>query len=301
MFEGPTKDEIETIASALLKQSKAFTVFPTPVDQIIKYADLHFDSKIDLSKIQKPFLKNLSEELAIKFTRAIEAVRGILDRRENTIYLDLSQSAPRQNFVKLHEAGHHVLYWQGEILEHLENDLTLDQNTIEEFEAEANYFATCMLFQLDRFEHEAKKLELGIKTPMHLAKFFGASVHATIRRYVENSKNRCALLVLENISRKGTFPKCTKRDFFASQKFLKTFGKIDLPAEFGFKWQFAQDYYLGKRYHEKGQISLTTDDGPVNFKYHFFNNTYNAFVFLFPLGETKSARTKIKVISSLQK
>jgi len=187
MFEGPTKDEIETIASALLKQSKALHVFPTPVDQIISYADLHFDGKVDLSVVNKTFLRTLSERLSAKFRQAMEAVRGILDRRENTIYLDLSQSAPRQNFVKLHEVGHHVLYWQGQILEHLESDMTLDQNTIEEFEAEANYFATCMLFQLERFEQEAKKFELGIKTPMHLAKLFGASVHATLRRYVDNS------------------------------------------------------------------------------------------------------------------
>jgi len=297
MFEGPSKDDIETMALALLKESKAFDVFPTPVDQIVKYANLHFEGKIDLSKIEKSFLRTLSEKLSDKFFQAIGTVRGILDRSEKTIYLDLSQAPSRQTFVKLHEVGHHVLYWQGEILEHLENDMTLDPNTLEEFEAEANHFATCILFQMDRFEYEVKKLELGIKAPMHLAKFFGASVHATLRRYVEGSKNRCALLVLENVSKKGSVPKCSKKGFFASTKFSKSFGIIDIPNEFGFKWQFAQDYYLGKRYHERGEIMLLTEDGPVNFKYHFFNNNYNAFVFLFPLGETKTARTKIKVIS----
>lgn len=212
--------------------------------------------------------------------------------------MDLSQPAVRQNFVKLHEVGHDVLYWQGEILEHLENDLTLEPDVLEEFEAEANYFASCLLFQLERFEHEMSKLELGIKSPMHLARFFGTSVHAALRRYVEYSKNRCALLVLEGASKSGDTSQCGKRDIFTSRKFEETFGAIDLPEKFGFKWSFAQDYYFGKKYHEKGAVKLMTETGVVDFTYHFFNNQYNAFVFLFPVGETKMATSKIKVIST---
>jgi hypothetical protein len=110
---------------------------------------------------------------------------------------------------------------------------------------------------------------------------------------VECSKKRCALLVLENISKKGEFPQCVKRDFFQSFKFSETFGEIEIPCKLGYKWPFTQDYYHGKRYHENGFINLTTANGEVEFKYHFFNNSFNAFIFLFPFGESNKTRTKI--------
>jgi len=54
---------------------------------------------------------------------------------------------------------------------------------------------------------------------------------------------------------------------------------------------------LRNKFKKDGFISLPTKDGSVDFTYHFFNNSYNAFVFLFPVGEKKSTRTKI-IISS---
>lgn len=293
MFDLPSKSDIEKISLDILKQSKALDTFPTPVDRIINYANLHLKSDFDLSKVDQSFVSKFSDNVASKFLEAIGLVRGFIDRKEKTIYLDLSQTLSRQNFVKLHEVGHDVFPWQREILEHLDDDSTLDPLTNEEFEAEANYFASLTLFQQDRFENEMKKLELGIKAPMYLAKHFGGSNHAALRKYVECSKKRCALLVLEKISMYNGFKFCKKRDFFSSNKFQETFGNIEFPVEFDSSWQFAVDYFFKKRYHEKGSISLITENGVADFKYHFFNNTYNAFVFLFPLGESNKTRTKI--------
>jgi Zn-dependent peptidase ImmA (M78 family) len=292
MIDLPSKSDIEKISFGLLKQSKALDVFPTPINQILEYSNLHLDRSIDLAKIDHSFISRFSEKISHKFIEAFELVRGVLDRHEKVIYLDLSQSIGRQNFIKLHEVGHDVLNWQREIYEHLDNDISLDQYVEEEFEAEANYFASVTLFQHDRFEHEVKKLELSIKSPMHLSKIFGSSVHASLRKYVEVSSKRCALLVLEKISSKGEFPICFKKDFFPSNLFTKTFGEINFPDQFGYTWCFVQDYYGGKRYHENGLILLETQNGQEHFKYHFFNNTYNAFVFLFPKRETNKTRTK---------
>jgi Zn-dependent peptidase ImmA (M78 family) len=299
MFDLPSKSDIEKISMDLLKQSKALDVFPTPVDRIVNYSNLHFDSKFDLSEIDKTFLSKFSENVSHKFLETLGLVRGFIDRREKIIYLDLSQNINRQNFVKLHEVGHDSLVWQKEILEFIDDDSTLDIYTKEEFEAEANYFASLTLFQQDRFETEMRKLELGIKSPMHLAKHFGASNHAALRRYVECSNKRCALLVLEKD--KGLSPqiKYPKKDFFQSTKFQESFGHIELPNEFGFKWKFAQDYYYNKRFREDGIITLNTENGEVDFRYHFFDNTYNAFVFIFPLGETNRTKTKIIISKDL--
>jgi hypothetical protein len=295
MFDLPSKSDIEKISLSLLKQSKSLDVFPTAVDQIIKYGNLVVANNVDLSKIDRSFLNRLSDSMANKFKEAMGLVRGILDRRDKIIYLDLSQPTSRKNFVKLHEQGHDILPWQRKIFEYVEDDQTLDPETLEEFEAEANYFASTTLFQVDRFEHDMEKLELGIKSAMHLAKKFGSSNHAAIRKYVECSKNRCGLIVLENCSKKGESPRCGLRNLFTSQKFHETFGTIQLPQTFGFTWEFAQDYYFGKKYHERGLVTLTTDDGDADFTYHFFNNTHNAFVFIFPHGEVKKSKSKIIV------
>ena len=190
--------------------------------------------------------------------------------------------------------------WQKNIHEILDDDdHSLQSDTHEEFEAEANFFASATLFQQDRFEIELNKLSLEIESSMQLAKFFGASIHATLRRYVENSKNRCALIVLENVSERGTQVKCGLKDKFQSEKFSKTFGELSIPLELGYTWAFVQDYYFKKKFKKDGLIALLTKNGHINFSYHFFNNGYNAFVFLFPTGEKKSSKTKIIITENV--
>jgi hypothetical protein len=220
----------------------------------------------------------------------------MLDRTERTIYVDLSQKTERKNFVKLHEVGHSVLPWQSDIHDVIDDDdESLNSEYHEEFEAEANYFASITLFQHDRFNDELSKLPLGLPSAKQLAIQFGASIHASLRRYVECSKKRCALLVLENIADKGKKPICNIRDTFYSNKFDKTFGEFIIPTQLGFTWSFVQDYYFKKRYKLDGNISMPTLNGEAYFNYHYFFNGYNAFVFLFPINEHQSSRTNLIV------
>lgn len=290
MVELTSKKDIEKVSYEILRGSNSLDVFPTPIDKVVGYSELVVREEIDLSKVHVGFLTQASDALF----KAMSKVRGLLDRTHKTIYLDQSQGKERKNFVQLHEVGHEVLPWQKKIHEILhDDDDSLNIDTNEEFEAEANYFASITLFQHDRFMNELNKLSLEIESPMQLAKIFGASVHAALRRYVECSKNSCALLVLENISKPKEFVKCNLRDKFQSEKFTKMFGELLIPFELGYTWLFVQDYYFRRKFKKVDSISLPTDTGSVNFTYHFFNNGYNAFVFIFPLGEKKSSRTKI--------
>jgi len=290
-----TKSEIDKISHELLMQSKALDVFPTPVDRIVKQANLVISSDVDLSQIQHSFLDIIKEKSKNAFKKGIKKLRGALDRDEKIIYLDLSQLPNRQNFVKLHEVGHEVLKWQNQIVLNLDDDQTLSHETNEQFETEANYFASNTIFQNGRFIKEMERFELGIKAPMQLSKHFGSSVHASLRNYVVQSKNKCALLVLEPIkSSLINEAFCSKRNLFYSNSFLFDIGELELPELFGYTWAFAKDYWFKKRYHEKGKITfLTKAQDKLNANYHFFNNGYNAFVFIFPIGETKKVKTKI--------
>jgi hypothetical protein len=134
------------------------------------------------------------------------------------------------------------------------------------------------------------KLNLSIDAAIHLAKHFGGSIHAALRRYVDSSKNSCALLILENMI-KGTSPHCFLRNFIISKKFFKAFGEQPPPNRLEITWPFVQDYCYGRRYKKDGRATLETRNGSVEFAYQFFYNGYNAFVFLHPVGEVKKSKT----------
>ncbi len=290
-MELQSKKDIENISTEILKSSKALDVFPTPIDKILQYSELIVvDGGIDLKSLEK---KHKSHFFSETFKSGWAKIRGFLDRSENLIYVDLDQKVSRQGFVKLHETGHSVLPWQKQILQFLDDDETLDPETNEEFEAEANYFASITLFQNDRFVAEAKKFELGIPAAIKLSQHFGASSHATMRRYVETSKKRCALLVLQGLSLNGQVVNGNFRNCFYSKPFLKDFDIVSWPDKFGYKWSFMQDHAFKRKWKMNGEITLNTANGLQDFHYQFFNNTFNGFVFLFPKGENKKTKTEL--------
>lgn len=298
MLTSSSKQDIEDISREILKQSKAIGIFPTPVDQIVRHTELVSNSAIDLEKVDRGFFEKLKDESVEKFRilqSGISKIKGFFDRREKTIYIDLNLLGGRQNFVKLHEVGHAVLPWQNEVMLASDNDETLIYSFEDEFESEANYFASVTLFQHDLFFAEMSKLPLGLASSMELAKKFGSSVHSALRNYVIQSNKRCALIVLTPIEgSRGNGAICDSRDVFYSKPFIENIGELKLPSSFGFKWAFIQDYKFKKKYNDKGTIQLVSMSGEeVEAVYHFFNNTYNSFVFLFPKGEVNKVRTQI--------
>jgi len=153
------------------------------------------------------------------------------------------------------------------------------------FEREASHFASAVLFQLDRFNALAEKMPLKLSSAMKLARSFGASNQAAIRRYVEHSRKRCACLVLEPPATQPVF--CANvRNYFQSPALQADVGNLIWPQTLGLEFPFILDLKLRRRFHENGLIHLSsTALVPLPFDYHFFNNTYNTFVFLKPQGE----------------
>ncbi|SKD00498.1 protein of unknown function [Chitinophaga ginsengisegetis] len=287
MIDLVAQNDIERLSNDLLKQSKALDVYPTPVEKIVQCADLVISGSVDLVHVNESFLSKIPSWLrSIK-----ETVRGILDRKERTIYLDLSQMPSRKNFVTLHETGHDILPWQREIMAYLENDQTLDPSTNEEFEAQANYFASGTLFQQDRFNDAVKMIGTGIDEARVIGKKFGGSVHATLRRMVEKTNRRFALIVLKPMPK--SVVKCQLRDLFVSPAFEKAFGKILIPHEFTRDYKFAADYLNGRKMLKDQISTIPTTSGLHEFQYQYFNNKYNAFVLIFPKGEQPKTNTQI--------
>jgi hypothetical protein len=120
-----------------------------------------------------------------------------------------------------------------------------------------------------------------------------------MRKFVETSEKRCALLVLQKHELAGRSALYKARDYFQSQKFTSSFGEIIWPDQFGYKWEFVKDYFHGRRMKTNGILMLTTESGEEEFEYHFFNTTYNGFVLIFPKKENK--KSKIIYIPSIEK
>ena len=284
-----SSDDIEKIVRNILVASKAWDKLPTPVDKITEFAELQIEMGIDLSTVEPDFITSNFQFVK----RALAKTLGILDRRKKTIYLDHSQIVPRKNFIKLHEVGHKACSWQS-ALGFIDDDKTIDPDINDKFEREASFFASGALFQLERFDDEVAKLPLEICSPLVLAKKFGGSNHAAIRRYVERSKKRLALIVLHKPEKNGEFS-AKIRNYFQSEKFTADFGEISWANEkCGLELPFIQDIKRGKRLHKDGQIALKIGSGEfVTFAYHYFNSSHNSFVLLLPLGETIKSRTVI--------
>jgi hypothetical protein len=222
-------------------------------------------------------------------------VLGLIDFRHRRIYLDQTVSANRQNFIKLHEVGHGVLPWQRKLREgYGDDEFTLTPEINDHFEREANHFASAALFQLDHFEHEMMRLPLAFNAVRALAEKFGASIQATARRYVEKCPKRCALLVLHPPADDSEWFPIAVRNCFESPSFLAEFGQLAIPPVCDLRFRFVQDIRHKRRMHEEGNVTLATERiSALKLDYHFFNNSYNSFVFLFPHGETIASRVTI--------
>ncbi len=289
-----TKESIDKIVFDNLRNSKSLDVFPTPVDKIVQYCELDLKHKNDFHHFSSNYVPKKLDD----FKRMMKKVLGVFDRENKSIYIDPSLPTTKKSFIKLHETGHDALPWQRDVL-YLDDKMTLSIDAKEEFEIEANYFASSCLFQLDRFDDEINKLPLEITSAMVVAKKFGGSNHAALRRYVDNSRKKCSLLVLEYPEKKELNPVLNLRNVFQSKLFSKEFGILNWPKTFDATYPFVDDYLLRKTLHKEGYMPIEFQGNRIELNYHYFNNTYNVFVFVFPLGEKISSKTKIYVTSKL--
>jgi len=190
---------IEKRARQLLDRAEGWGVFPTPVDDLVAAAQLRVapTSMFDPSRVLA-FLRDKTEDAAHRIKSALSKVLGLYDVQENVIHIDDTVVGAKQNFLKLHETGHHEIpSHRGAFRLFQDCDKTLAPEIADQFEREANNFARFVLFQGDSFSRLAADCPFGIKTPIALSKKFGASIYASAREYVRTSTRSCLVYVLE--------------------------------------------------------------------------------------------------------
>jgi hypothetical protein len=222
---------VRSEAERALKLSGAFGQLPTPVDEVLRAAEVEEVQEDVLNEGLIAKLRRKAGKAGGALKSALSKVIGLFDVTGRLVFIDRSLHLVRQTFVRLHEAGHAFLRWQRDLYAVVEDcELTINPELADLFEREANVFAAEVLFQLDSFSAEAEQRDFGILTPVRLSKQYGSSIYSAVRQYVTKNRRACAVIVLNPPEpAEGDGFRATLRRRCYSPAFLRIFGATKWP------------------------------------------------------------------------
>jgi len=277
---------VHIAARHALDRASAWGVYPTPTPVILKAANLRIApaSAFDPLRLME-YLVGKAEAAAGALKSAISKVFGIFDAGEDTIHIDDTVSASKQNFLKLHEVGHHELPTHRKLFRFFQDcEKTLDPETSDLFEREANNFARFVLFQGNGYAALARDCKLEIKTPIKLAKKFGSSVYASCREFARTHSRPCVVYVLEPIIYcKGAGARAEVRRIEASPSFLEQFGR---PSEqvITLDHSLGRVLPIGRKMTRPTTVSITDRNGQAHeCVAEAFDTTFNVLILVYPV------------------
>lgn len=183
--------EIRRYARGALDKAGVAEITPVPLDLVEQAVGLHPHQDLYAAGEElPPYIRKL-----VKRMRLSAKILGGLAIPERRVYLDTSLVRSRRRFAHGHEIGHHALPWQEQAY-YTDNLFTLNPDTRDAMEAEANAFSAELLFGIDRFTKMADDHAPGVVVPLKLNESFAVSAHAALRRYVSTSRHHIALLAL---------------------------------------------------------------------------------------------------------
>jgi hypothetical protein len=284
---------IELRAKSLLDRAAAWDRFPTPIDDILVAARVRvspvsiFDPASILAYLRDKAARAAADIVGAAFTvkSALSKVFGLYDGDDELIHIDQTVGETKQNFLKLHETAHHDLPTHRKTFRIFQDcEQTLAPEIADQFEREANNFARFALFQGDRYARLAADCALEIKSPMKLAKQFGASIYAASREFARTHHRSCVVYVLEPIEYVVPYgARAQVRRIEPSPSFAAQFGR---PQDL----VITLDHPLGRllpinrRMTRPTTLSMTDRDGTTHeCVAEAFDTTYNVIILLFPV------------------
>ena len=282
-------------ARQALESAEAFGVYPTPIDKIMEAAKVRVAEE-DLS--DEGFIKAMAKAAGGTLKRALDKVLGVFHVAARLIYLDKAVFAAKLPFLKMHEMAHAVLPWQKDIYAVTEDcSKTLAPEIADEFEKEANVFATEVVFQLDAFTEEAADHETGILVPVRLKTRYGSSIYSAVRRYVSTHHKACLVLVLEppQLHEDLGFT-CDLRRVVASKSFEEKFGQLNWPEYFSPDDEIGAAVPVGgKKMSMHRRVTLVDRNGNQNkCVAEAFTNSYQVFVLIHSIKTLTEKRALIR-------
>lgn len=275
-------DPIRRVAGALLRNADVGERLPTPVDEIVATSGLVETGDYELSESK---LSQVPQELRKLLRGAFRKIRGALDRRERVLHVSSEIQVPAQReFVRCHEVMHDALPWQRELLVLADTSETLAPDIELLFEREANQGAAELLFQLDLLARVARDYPTDITTPIALAQLFGASIHATFRRWIENHEQAVCGLVLGTEPISSTPLTLRRYELVESGEWKRRFGARRFPSRID---SSSHPFLSPLRAPILGQVDTTWTMEDINsdvnlVKIQSFCNTYRTFLLVWP-------------------
>lgn len=284
---------VENQARKLLDKASAWERYPTPVDDLLAAAKL----KVAPTSIFDPvaildYLKHKSVDAARHLKSAIAKVFGVYDSNESIIHIDDSVAESKQNFLKLHEAGHHELPAHRKMFRIFQDcDKTLSPDIADLFEREANNFARFLLFQGETYARIAADYALGIRAPIKLAKVFGASIYASAREFARTNHRACAVYVLEPVEfANGIGAVGRVRRVEPSPSFTAQFG-IPVDAVITPDHPLGSVLPIGRRMTRPTSVSITDRNGvPHECIAEAFDTKWNVVILVYPVRALTASR-----------
>lgn len=276
---------VQLAARRALDRASGWGVYPTPIGDVLTAANIKVApaSIFDPRRIME-YLIGKAESTAVLVRSAISKMFGLADTLDNMIHIDHTVRESKQNFLKLHEAGHLELPSHRKIFRIFQDcEKTLDPDISDLFEREANNFARFIMFQGDGYREMAADHPLTIKTPMKLASKFGASIYASCREFARTNHRACAIYVLEKITHHPeTGPRAEVRRIEVSASFAQQFGR---PAETVITRMHSLGRVLpiGRKMTKATSVSMTDLNGQAHeCLAEAFDTTFNVLILVYP-------------------
>jgi len=212
---------IEAVATKLLRNADAYGRLPTPVDDIVAAAKLTMADDYVLSE---SMISRAPAWMREKLRSIQHKTLGLVDRRERVVHVDPGiEHEGKRRFVTFHEVIHDAAPHQKDLL--YADDLeSLSPATRRLFEREANFGAAELLFQREFFAREVRDLAVSTDTVWHLADRYGASFHATLRRYAEMHPQPVAAIVLGRTPLAANPLRWKREEYMATPAWTERFG-----------------------------------------------------------------------------
>ncbi len=188
-------EEIVQATEHLLQRADAAGCWPTPVDALVRTAELEEQQQGPLSE---SWLRRAPKHLqaAVEIIR-LRKVRAVLDRREHIVHLDPSIDHEGQTLVHppARSLSPHLRLAAGSGIRRRRPDALSWYASYLRTRSQPG--AAELLFQGTRFGKMAAEYRIGMGAVSELADIVGASLQATLRQYVETHRGSVCGLVLD--------------------------------------------------------------------------------------------------------
>lgn len=261
-------DDIAASVERLLAVAEVNERLPTPIEDIVAAAGL---VKTDEVLLSASMIAKAPKHLRKLLSSASRKIVGVLDRRERVIHIEPSSSKGRENFVTCHEIAHDIFDWQRDLQVLGDTSQTLRASVTNRFEREANQGGAEILFQRDLFQRIASDYPIDLATPVELSNLFGASLHASFRRWVEGlDVAACGLVMDTTLDSRGRRPRFEHID---SRRWRRQFGPHRLPTRISL-----EDYPFAASNRGEGDFVLTDRAGdPIELGWQTLSTPYRTF------------------------